>query len=134
MDSRSFLGSGYRFPVTIGPDGGFGLSAGERSVTESIWLVLSTARGERVMNPEFGCAVHELVLAPVTDATFAIVAHHVRESLTRWEPRIEVLDVRVTQEGDLSEVLLVAIDYRLEDNNAMHNLVYPFYIGEGELR
>lgn len=133
-DTRSFLGGGFRFPLTIGPDGGFGWSVGERSVTESLWLVLSTALGERVMNPTFGCAVHELVLAPVNDATFATVAHHVRESLTTWEPRIDVLDVRVTQEGDLSNVLMVAIDYRLKDNNAMNNLVYPFYIGEGELR
>lgn len=75
-DGRSFLGTGVRFPMTIGPDGGFGTSGGERLVTESIWLVLSTAPGERVMNPRFGCAVHQLVLAPVTDATYATVAHH----------------------------------------------------------
>lgn len=133
-DTRSFLGGGLRFPMTIGPDGGFALSVGERSVAESVWLVLSTALGERVMNPTFGCAAHELVLAPLSDATYATVAHHVREALTSWEPRIDVLDVRASQEGDLSDVLLVAIDYRLKDNNAMNNLVYPFYIGEGELR
>lgn len=133
-DTRSFLGGGIRFPMVIGPDGGFALSYGERSVAESLWLVLSTALGERQMNPTFGCGAHDLVLAPVSEATFATVAHHVRESLTTWEPRIDVLDVRVTQEGDLANVLLVAIDYRLKDNNAMNNLVYPFYIGEGELR
>lgn len=133
-DARSFLGTGVRFPMTIGPDGGFALSPGERSVTESLWIVLSTAPGERVMEPTFGCAAHQLVLAPVTEATSATVAHHVREALTMWEPRIDVLDVRVTQEGDLSNVLLVAIDYLLRENNAMHNLVYPFYVGEGELR
>lgn len=133
-DSRSFLGTGVRFPFTIGPDGGFGSSGGERAVTESIWLVLSTAPGERVMNPTFGCAVHQLVLSPISEATIATVAHHVREALLTWEPRIDVLDVRVSTEGDLGQVLLVAVDYRLKDNNAINNVVYPFYIGEGELR
>jgi len=133
-DARSFLGTGVRFPMTIGPDGGFGTSGGERCVTESVWLVLSTAPGERVMNPRFGCAAHQLVLAPISEATIATVAHHVREALLTWEPRIDVLDVRVNVEGDLSSVLLVAVDYRLKDNNAMHNVVYPFYIGEGEQR
>lgn len=134
MDTRSFLGSGWRFPVAVGPDGGFGLSVGERLVAESIWQVLSTAPGERVMLPEFGCAAHQMVLAPISQATIAAVAHHVREALLAWEPRIEVLDVRVDVEGALGSVLLVAIDYRLRENNAMHNLVYPFYVGEGELR
>lgn len=133
-DSRSFLGAGWRFPVRVGPDGSLALSAGERSVAESIWLVLSTSPGERVMNPEFGCGIHDLVFAPNTAATHAAVAHHVREALTNFEPRIDVLDVRVDAEGDLENLLLIAVDYRLRDNNAMHNVVYPFYIGEGELR
>lgn len=133
-DARSFLGTGVRFPMTVGPDGGFAASGGERCVAESIWLVLSTAPGERVMNPRFGCAVHHLVLAPVTDSTYATVAHHVREALLQWEPRIDVLDVRVSTEGSLGEVLAVAVDYRLKDHNAINNVVYPFSVGEGEQR
>lgn len=130
-DNRSFLGTGVGFPVAVGPHGGLRLSAGEASVAESIWLILSTAPGERVMNAEFGCGIHQLVFAPNTTATHAEVAHHVQESLLRFEPRIDVLDVRVSSEGDLGNVLLVAIDYRLRDNNTINNLVYPFYITEG---
>ena len=130
-DTRSFLGTGLRFPVTVGPHGGLALSSGERSVTESIWLILSTAPGERVMRPDFGCGIQTLVFAPNTAATQAEVAHHVQDALLRFEPRIDVLDVRVSSQGDLSNVLLVAIDYALRDTNAINNLVYPFYITEG---
>jgi phage baseplate assembly protein W len=75
-----------------------------------------------------------LVFASNSAATHAAIAHHVRDALTNFEPRIGVLDVRVSDSGDLGNVLLVAIDYRILANNAMHNLVYPFYIGEGEVR
>lgn len=133
-DGRSFLGTGWRFPVRVAPDGGLALSSAEQLVAESIWLVLSTAPGERVMNAEFGCGIHTLVFAGNNAATQAAVAHHVRDALTNFEPRIEILDVRVNAAGDLDNVLMIAIDYRLRDNNTMHNLVYPFYIGEGEIR
>jgi len=130
-DNRSFLGTGVKFPIVVGPHGGLLLSAGEASITESIWLILSTAPGERVMNAEFGCGIQTMVFAPNTAATHAEVAHHVQEALLRFEPRIEVLDVRVTDSGDLGNLLLVAIDYQVRDNNTINNLVYPFYINEG---
>lgn len=133
-DARSFLGTGWRFPVRVAPDGGLALSSAEQSIAESIWLVLSTSPGERVMHPQFGCGMQTLVFAGNNAATHAAIAHHVREALTNFEPRIDVLDVRVNASGDLDNVLLVAIDYRVLDNNTMHNLVYPFYIGEGEVR
>jgi uncharacterized protein len=130
-DNRSFLGTGIGFPLAVGPDGGLRLAAGEVSITQSIWLILSTAPGERVMNSEFGCGMQNLVFAPNTSATHAQIAHHVQESLLRFEPRIDVLDVRVEASGDLANLLLVGIDYRIRDNNALNNLVYPFYITEG---
>lgn len=130
-DNRSFLGTGIGFPLAVGPDGGLRLAAGEVSITQSIWLILSTAPGERVMNSEFGCGMQNLVFAPNTSATHAQIAHHVQESLLRFEPRIDVLDVRVEASGDLDNLLLVGIDYRIRDNNALNNLVYPFYITEG---
>ena len=133
-DNRSFLGSGVAFPLAVGPDGGLRLAAGEASITQSIWLILSTAPGERVMNSEFGCGIQNLVFAPNTAATHAEVAHHVEEALLRFEPRIEVLDVRVAGEGDLDNVLLIAVDYRVRDNNTLNNLVYPFFITEGFAR
>lgn len=130
-DNRSFLGTGIGFPIDVGPDGSVRLAAGEQSITQAIWLILSTSPGERVMNSGFGCGMQDLVFAPNTAATHAQIAHHAQESLLRFEPRIDVLDVRVEASGDLANLLLVSIDYRVRDNNALNNLVYPFYITEG---
>ncbi|SFH65087.1 hypothetical protein SAMN05421678_12635 [Actinopolymorpha cephalotaxi] len=131
-DRRDFLGTGWRFPLSVNPSGGLSWSSGERDIAESIWIVLSTAPGERVMEPEFGCGAHQLLFDNDTAATRAEIAHHVTTALVRFEPRIDVLDVRVDDAGasDL-DALLVSVDYRIRANNALHNLVYPLYVTEG---
>lgn len=130
-DRREFLGSGWRFPIRPTASGGLAWSSGEQKVGESIWLVLSTALGERVMRPLVGCGVHERLFAPDSFATRAAIAHDVREALTTWEPRIDVLDVRVEIGDEIGVMLVVFVDYRIRENNAVHNLVYPLYATEG---
>jgi phage baseplate assembly protein W len=130
-DRREFLGTGWRFPIRPDATGSLTWSYGEQKVAESIWLVLSTALGERVMRPRVGCGVHDLLFAGDTNATRAAAAHSVREALTTWEPRVDVLDVRVEEAGDAGTELVVFVDYRVRSNNAVHNLVYPLYATEG---
>lgn len=134
LDRREFLGTGWRFPIAVNQSGGLSWSAGERDVAEAIWLILSTAPGERVMRPRFGCAVHHLVFDNDTAATRAAVAHHVVEALTTYEARIDVMEVRVDEPPTATDALVVSIDYRIRANNAIHNLVYPFYVTEGGSR
>jgi phage baseplate assembly protein W len=83
------------------------------------------------MRPEFGCPIHDLVFQPNTAALRGLVQQQVRDSLTRWEPRIDVLDVRVETPPEERDRLLIHIDYRVRSNNALFNLVYPFFINEG---
>ena len=102
-----FLGRGWRFPVARDdPDATrFAVAEYEESVDQAIQIILSTALGERVMRPSFGCAIHELVFAPNSAATRGMAEHHVREALLRWEPRIEVLDVKAVASDEQDEEL-----------------------------
>lgn len=127
--SRDFLGTGFRFPVRVTPRGGLAFSSAEQKIQESIWLVLSTAPGERQMRPTFGCGIHSYVFAPNTSATHGHLAHEVRRALTEWEPRIDVQDIQVDAAEE--NVLLIRVDYLVRSTNVIHNLVYPFYIREG---
>ena len=129
--SRRFLGVGWRFPLRISPAGGFNFSAGEQSIEEAIWILLGTAKGERQMLPRFGCGIHDLVFAPNNPATRGNVQHLVKDALTEWEPRIDVLDVNVTSAPDEENTMLIRVDYRIRSNNTFANLVYPFFITEG---
>jgi phage baseplate assembly protein W len=131
-DRRSFLGTGVQFPFGVGSAGGVVYSAGEQLVAESIWLILSTSPGERVMRPTFGCGIRGFLFGANDDATRGLMAQHVYDALVLCEPRIDVVDVRVRGDGELQNLLLIEIDYRLRNNNAVHNLVYPFFVNEGE--
>jgi len=126
-----FLGRGWSFPVKPGPDGRLPFAEGEEKIRRSIWIILGTAPGERVMRPGFGCGIHDLVFQPNTAAFRGLVEENVRASLTRWEPRIDVLDVHAESSPDAPNYLLIRIDYRVRTNNAFYNLVYPFFLNEG---
>ncbi|MFN2462153.1 MAG: GPW/gp25 family protein [Candidatus Velthaea sp.] len=126
--ARAFLGNGFAFPLQISPLGGFTFAAYEADVEQAIFHILSTAKGERVMVPDFGCGMHELVFSPNTSTQAGAVASEVRQALVRWEPRIDVLDIDVTVGGDQGQLLLIRIDYKIRANNAFYNTVYPFFI------
>jgi uncharacterized protein len=127
---REYLGVGWKFPLRINAQGGFSFSYYEEDVQEAIWIILSTAKGERQMLPEFGCGIHDYVFAPNNATTQGNIAHAVRQALTEWEPRIDLLDVSV--DGSTApNMLLIRVDYRIRANNSLYNLVYPFFIQEG---
>src|SRR4051794_31048740 len=131
MYDRDFIGRGWPFPVRRGPGNTLKLTGGEEKIRQSIWIILGTAAGERQMRPDFGCGVHDLVFQANSAALRTLVAQRVREALTRWEPRIDVVDVRAETGDDGRNELLIRIDYRIRSNNAFHNMVYPFFLNEG---
>lgn len=130
-DQRDYLGVGWKFPLQVTPDGKIAQAKFEQRIEESVYLILSTARGERLMLPDFGCGIHELVFAPNNSMTRAIAVQSVREALVKYEPRIDVLDIMVETAPEEPNLLLIRINYQIRANNALGNLVYPFYLGEG---
>jgi Bacteriophage baseplate protein W len=123
-----FLGSGWGFPLSFDRANQIVTTSGEDNIRDSIWIILATAPGERVMRPNFGCGLHELVFAVNDAATVGRVQQEVRNALIRWEPRIDVLDVGVEVKGRNEEVLLINVHYRVRSTNNFFNLVYPFYL------
>lgn len=121
-----FLGKGWKFPIAA-KDGGIAKAEYEESIRDSLWLVLSTAKGERVMRPDFGCGIHDMVFAPNNAGTRGRIEIDVREALLKWEPRI-IVDKLEVSEGDRAELILIQIDYRVRTTNSRFNLVYPFYL------
>ncbi len=126
-----FLGRGWAFPIVATRDGSIGYVDGAAAIEQGLNLVLGTSPGERVMRPEFGCGIWELVMEPNTAQLHGRLQTRVRQALTRWEPRIDVLDVQVASPPEQLNMLLIRIDYRIRSNNAAYNLVYPFFLQEG---
>lgn len=132
---REFLGTGWAHPVGIASDTGLIERASyEEDIQQSILIILGTAKGERVMRPDFGCGIHELVFAAVTAQLIAQIATTVREALRSYEARIEVRRVGV-ETAQLSRGRLdVVIDYEVRATNQPGNFVYPFYFEESASR
>jgi phage baseplate assembly protein W len=129
---REFLGVGWKFPLQVTPQGTIAQARDEQRVEESLYLILSTAKGERMMLPDFGCGIHDLVFEPNNSMTRSLIVNKVRSALVRYEPRIDVLEVAAETAPEQENLLLIRINYRIRANNAINNLVYPFYIQEGQ--
>jgi phage baseplate assembly protein W len=132
-DPKAFLGLGWAFPVGTDPRGDVALAIYEEDVRQAIRIILSTNHGERVMRPDFGAGLSALLFEPMSTTTLSLAQHYTERALTEWEPRIDVLAVRVKIDQDNPALgrLLIEIDYRIRATNTFYNLVYPFYLLEG---
>jgi uncharacterized protein len=129
--AKPFLGVGTAFPPRLDPaTQGFVRAEYEESVRQAILLILGTAPGERLMRPEFGCGIHDLVFENLSFGTLGRVQQAVDEALLRLEPRIDVTSIDVRPGGD-GNVLLIHIQYQVRATNNAFNLVYPFYLQQG---
>ncbi len=129
---REFLGQGLAFPLQIGQQGGLALAKGVTDIEQAIHIILGTIPGERIMRPEFGSRIHELVFAPDNASTRRLAAYFVEEALDRWEPRIDVMDVDVSSDPGRPGALIIEIRYQVKDTYDERSIVYPFFLqGEG---
>jgi phage baseplate assembly protein W len=125
-----FLGRGWQFPVSH--EGSRILLTGdERNIEDSIWIILATAPGERVMRADFGCGIHRLVFEVNEARTINRIQQEVRHALIRWEPRIDLLEVAAETKNQ-GEELLITVHYRVRTTNNFFNLVFPFYLAGSE--
>ena len=131
-EAKAFLGTGWSFPPLAG-DTDMSLVSYEDDVQQAIRIILGTAPGERVMRPDFGAGLKALVFEPLNATTIALVKHAVQQALTEWEPRIDQVTVDVTADPPRGR-LEIEIHYRIRATNVFYNLVYPFYLLEGDKR
>jgi len=123
-----FVGRGFSFPMGVDENGNLRLTQGAENLGSAIWVVLSTAPGERVMRPEFGCRIWDLLFEPVNFNTLGLMDQAVRDAIAQWEPRVEVTDVDCAPDGHDPFLVRIHISYRARDTNDRRNLVYPFYV------
>jgi len=136
MDERKdFLGRGWAWPPRIDPTSGtVAMAEYEEDIRQAIRIIIETAPGERVMRPDFGCGIHELVFETVDSATLQRVRSVVQDALVRYEARIDVLSVEASEDESAWGQLLIELEYRVRRTNQVGNWVYPFYFGEGGAR
>ena len=112
-DAGRIFGRGVAFPPRVGPDGRVAWSVGVDNVRESIRIILLTEPGERLMLPEFGGRLRSYLFEPNTPATRRVIQEEIRNALTLWEPRIQLLNVAVDSDPNDARAAIATISYKL---------------------
>ena len=129
MSSQNFLGTGWDLALTVDEESKrVKMARDEESIRQSIWIILSTSPGERIMRPNFGSNLQDLAFRVNNAGLAGAAISAVRTALATWEPRITVLDVNAYSDSDSPNVLHIDINYQVRATNSRYNLVYPFYL------
>ncbi len=123
----SFTGRGWAFPPKLDDRDHVEMAEDDVDIRQAMRIIIGTALGERVMHPDFGCRIHELIFDPCNAGTAATAERYVREALLRWEPRVRLEKVEASPDHDHGS-LIIEIVYEVKGQNDRRNLVFPFYL------
>ena len=127
-DGADFIGRGILWPLRVDQSGSIALGSGPDDINASIRMVIITAPGERVMRPQFGCRIWELLFEPINANTLGLMSEAVRDAVSQWEPRVELEDVNVEPDPENAARVTIDLRYRVKATNDRRNLVFPFYV------
>lgn len=128
---QTILGTGWSFPPTFSrADLSVVMVSGVDNVRQSLWVLFSTALGERVMLPDYGSQIWQMVFRSINTTLLTQLADMVSQAILYWEPRIDVVDISVTPDASDAGRVLIMVDYVVRRTNSRSNMVYPFYLRE----
>jgi len=129
---RTFLGRGWSFPPTFDRDlSSVGMLEQDADIASSLEILLTTVQGERVMLPQYGCNLDELVFESLDTRMKTLMADKVESAILYHEPRIELESVRLDESRELDGIVLIEIIYRVKTTNSRFNFVFPYYKSQG---
>lgn len=108
--------------LSLNARGGVSMVAGDAAVRQALMLLLSTRPGERIMRPEYGCALHRLLFHPNDDTTAGLAIHYVQQAVERWEPRVIIDNIDAFPHPDEPYVLTVQLSYIVRDSQRQDQL------------
>jgi phage baseplate assembly protein W len=129
----AFLGRGWSFPPTIAADGSTVMTSGAEDIHQSLMILMSTAMGERVMVPGFGCALTPMLFEPVSISYLTKLRDVVQTAVLDWEPRITVEAVAAVADRDVAGLIHLTVSYLIRTTNTRSNFVFPFYVDEATI-
>jgi uncharacterized protein len=131
---KSFLGTGWSFPPTFSRyTYSVEMVRDERDIRESLWILFSTALGERIMLPNYGSDLWGMVFQSVTTTFKTKLAETIRDAILYWEARISVDGISVQPDATTDGLVLITVNYTIRKTNVRSNLVYPFYLQEATI-
>jgi len=131
-ETLEFLGEGWSFPPHFdNKTGTLVTTADVIDINKSLHILLSTRLGERIMFPDYGCKLEELLFQPLDTTLKTYIKDLVETAILYHEPRIDVQKIDISNGNDLEGEVLIEIEYLVRATNSRVNMVFPFYKKEG---
>jgi phage baseplate assembly protein W len=133
MDIKnSFLGTGWAFPPEFVKElKQTKMTSNEEDIKSSLHILLTTRLGERVMLPQYGCNLEELLFESLNRTLITYTIDLIKTAILYHEPRIDVLTIDISETDPLEGKLVISLDYIVRATNSRTNVVFPFYKEEG---
>ncbi|MEM7365524.1 MAG: GPW/gp25 family protein [Pseudomonadota bacterium] len=129
---QSFLGRGWAFPPRfMGSNLRCQMVSREDDIVESLTILFSTALGERIMRPDYGCKLRDMVFDSITETNLARMRAEIERAVLFWEPRVDLHSVSIRADEALEGRLLLSLQYTIRTTNTRSNVVFPYYYKEG---
>ncbi|MCH7400367.1 GPW/gp25 family protein [Belliella kenyensis] len=131
-DQKPFLGRGWTFPPTFQKQSGkVNMLEAESDIESSLEILLSTSQGERLMHPNFGCNLQELLFNPLDRTLITYISDLIKTAILYYEPRIAVQKIDIYEDQIINGKVIINIAYLVRATNSRRNMVFPFYKNEG---
>lgn len=101
---------GISFPFRKGSTSFPEVATDEQLIREDLAQLLLTGVGSRVMRPNFGTNLYSFIFEPNDDLLASLVQAEVTTAISKFEPRISLLDVGVSR---VNSEVVVTVSYTL---------------------
>jgi len=133
----SFLGTGWKFPVSFekgeGQECRTRMSKAEQDIAESLTILFSTRPGERVMRPNYGASLEDLIFEPANVSLLAYIEELIRQAILYYEPRVELLQMKIESSQYMEGVITIDLLIKIRTTNNRFNYVYDYYKREATI-
>ena len=102
-------------------------------IDQSLNILLSTALGERVMEPRYGCDLRPYLFDPLTPHMIGYLKDRVRNAILYYETRITIISIDVTEASSallLQGMFVIEVTYSIAQANSRLNFVYNYFQNE----
>lgn len=126
--NTDFLGTGWSFPPEFNEtEGKLVMTSDVEDINNSLMILLSTRPGERVMFPNYGCDLQEMLFKPLDLTLITQMKGIVERAILYHEPRINILSIEINAQDEIEGEILIEINYEVRNTNTRSNMVFPFY-------
>jgi phage baseplate assembly protein W len=131
---NSFIGTGWSFPPRFSRAlRSVAMVSGDLDIQESLFILLSTTLGERVMLAAYGSQINQMVFQALNNSLTNQLIYLIRQAILQWEPRITVNSIDVSAVNSFTGYCSISIIYTINQTNTRSNMVYPFYMQEATI-